>query len=315
MTMASLERVNNVLVLGSTTKDEVNRVRTRFADHFIPGENQGVNFTTAIDSEYEYLGGTGINIACNLRRFYGKDIYLFSVVGNDNEDISEVLARHGVKEDYVLVRSDHPTSKAKGIIDKDENHIWLIEDSVTKGTRLSCPQAVDKDTSLALIAPIRKALFMDFTNWAIENEIDYVFDPGMLLASISEGELAKGVKSSKWLIANETEMKGVLSKSGITFDEIRASGTNIVVTRGANGAVFYDKFQEYEAKGITPALITDTSGAGDAWRAAFWGSLLMGENLERSLKIANSWASFSVEKHGVIGNYPDMNEVYRRAGL
>lgn len=67
----------------------------------------------------------------------------------------------------------------------------------------------------------------------------------MLLVFISEGELAKGVKSSKWLIANETEMKGVLSKSGITFDEIRASGTKIVVTRGANGAVFYDRFQEY----------------------------------------------------------------------
>lgn len=80
------------------------------------------------------MGGTGINIACNLRRFCGKDIYLFSVVGNENEDISEVIARHAVKEDYVLVRNDHPASKAKRIIDKDENHIWLIENSVARGT-------------------------------------------------------------------------------------------------------------------------------------------------------------------------------------
>src|SRR3989344_499308 len=222
--MANLERVENIYVLGSTTRDEITRIRTRFSDHLSLGQQQGINFTTAIDSEYSYLGGTGINIACNLRQFCDKDIYLFSVVGKDNIDVLNTLANHRIKPDYLQIREDYGTSKAKAIIDQDNNHIWLIEDSVTKETHLAHPVSVEGDKSLAIIAPIRKSLFVEFTSWAIENDVDYVFDPGMLLASLSEGELLKGINSSRWLIANETEMRGLLSKAGITFDEIRAKG-------------------------------------------------------------------------------------------
>lgn len=313
--MANLERVESIYILGSVTRDEITRIRTRFSDHLNPGQHQGVNFTTAIDSEYNYLGGTGINIACNLRQLCDKDIYLFSVVGEDNEDVLNTLTNHRVNLDYVQIRSGHSTSKAKGIIDQDDSHIWLIEDSVTKETHLTHPDSVESYSSLAIIAPIRKTLFVEFTSWAIEHKVDYVFDPGMLLASLSEEELLKGVNSSRWLVANETEMQGVLNKAGITFDEIRAKGINIIVTRGAKGVVFYDRFREYEAPGLTPSVISDTSGAGDAWRAAFWGSLVVGGTLENSLKMANSWASFSVEKHGAIGNYPSLVEVRKRAKI
>ncbi|PIZ46397.1 hypothetical protein CO180_04495 [candidate division WWE3 bacterium CG_4_9_14_3_um_filter_41_6] len=313
--MANFERVETVYVLGSTTRDTISRVKTRFSNHFSPMQQAGVNFTTAIDSEYGYLGGTGINIACNLRQFCERDIYLLSVIGDDNEDIFHTIVDNEIKPDYLQTRNGYSTSKARGIIDLDGNHIWLIQDSVTKGTSLVYPESIDSNSSLAIIAPIRKAIFVECTNWAIENNIDYVFDPGMLLASLSKDELVKGIKSSKWLIANETEMQGLLSKSGVTFDEIRASGINIIVTRGAKGTTFYDRFGEYGTNGLAPSSIVDTSGAGDAWRAAFFGSLFMGKGVEPSLKIASSWASFSVEKHGAIGSYPDMGDVYKRAGL
>ena len=313
--MSNLERREKVYVLGSTTRDEVNRIKTRFSEHIDRSPSSNVDFTVAIDAEYSYLGGTGINIASNLRQFCDKQIYLFSVIGGDNDDILQSLAKDNISSDFVVVRPKQRTSRAKGIIDKDENHIWLIEDFVTNEVSLQLPESVDSEKTLAIIAPIRKAIFVQFLQWVIDNDIKYVFDPGMLLVSLAEDELVKGIKSSKWLIANSTEIEGVLKKSNLTLGEIRNMGINVIVTHGSKGVVFYDKENEYKVSGFMPSGVVDTSGAGDAWRAAFWGSLIMGENLENSLKMANSWASFSVEKHGAIGNYPDMRSVRKRAGL
>ncbi len=110
--MTNLERVENIYVLGSTIRDEITRVKTRFSDHLTSDQRQGVNFTTAIDFEYSCLGGTGINIARNLRQFCDKDIYLFSVVGVDNEDVLNTLASHRINPHYLQTRSGHSTSKA-----------------------------------------------------------------------------------------------------------------------------------------------------------------------------------------------------------
>lgn len=313
--MSNLERIESIYVLGSTTRDEINRIKTGFSEHIDRSPGSNVNFTAAIDAEYSYLGGTGINIATNLRQFCDKQIYLFSVIGGDNDDILQTLAKDDINSDFVIVRPEQHTSKAKGIIDKDENHIWLIEDSVTNGLSLQLPESVNSEKILAIIAPIRKAIFVQFLQWVIDNDVEYAFDPGMLLASLTENELVKGIKSSKWLIANSTEIEGVLKKSNLTLGKIRNMGIDVIVTHGSKGVVFYDKENEYKVSGFMSPGVVDTSGAGDAWRAAFWGSLIMGESLENSLKMANSWASFSVEKHGAIDNYPDMDRVRKRAGL
>src|SRR5687767_11172841 len=102
--MANLERVKDVYVLGSTTRDEITRIQSRFSNHINSGQTSGINFTTAIDSEYCYLGGTGINIACNLRQFCNKNIYLFSVIGQDNGDTFQLLNEHNINSDFVDVR-------------------------------------------------------------------------------------------------------------------------------------------------------------------------------------------------------------------
>jgi len=313
--MSSLERIRSIYVLGSTTRDEVTRIQTRFSDNISLAANRKINFTTSIESEFNCLGGTGINIVCNLRQFCNRDIYLFTVTGQDNEDIFRLLAQYNIKSDFVISRKGYSTSKAKGILDQDENHIWLIEDSVTKGVDFKMPSSVDSESTLAFLAPIRRTVYMRFVEWAADYGIDYVFDPGMLVDSLSEKDIVRGIKSSRWLIANEEEMYKVLNKSDLTLDEIRAKGVNVIVTRGAKGVIFYDRFNEYEVPGLIPSTIADTSGAGDAWRAAFWGSLIMGKSLEYSLKIANSWASFSIEKYGVIGDFPKMESVIKRANL
>ena len=137
----------------------------------------------------------------------------------------------------------------------------------------------------------------------------------MLLTSLTPDELILGTKSSRWLIANAVEIRDLLVKTGLSMKEITDGGTDVIVTGGSSGVVYHGKDRVIKVHGFVPIQLVDTSGAGDAWRAAFWGSLVMNNDMEESLEIANSWASYSVEKHGAIGNYPSMEDVKRRAGL
>lgn len=313
--MSNLERIEKIYALGSVTRDEVNRIKTKFRDH-IDYTGSDINFSAPIESEHRFLGGTGLNTACNLRQFFDKEIYLFSIIGSDSEDILDLLSLNKINSTFTSINLEAETSKAKGIIDKAENHIWLIEDSVTWGAvNLLLPSSVDTDKVFSILSPIRRAVFVKFLDWVIANEIKFMFDPGMLLNSLSKDDLIKGISSCSWLIANNIEMENMLIKTNLNLEEIIQMGAKVIITRGAKGVSYYSQDERYDTPVYTPSSVVDTSGAGDAWKGAFLGSLIATNNLEYSLKLANSWASFSIEKHGAIDGYPNREEVLKRAGL
>jgi ribokinase len=73
--------------------------------------------------------------------------------------------------------------------------------------------------------------------------------------------------------------------------------TQIVVKLGADGALFQNGSKVAQAP-ANKVIVTDTTGAGDAFLSAF---CLAGTNdSDLALRLANEWAGLSVQIHGTI---------------
>ena len=146
-------------------------------------------------------------------------------------------------------------------------------------------------------------------------------DEGMIriLNTAPYSPLIPGVaENTDWLIANEVEMDGLLSKVGM-FDSVEGSvekleaaipqwskalGCNLVVTLGSKGALgFTVEDGAFFAEAPTVSAV-DTVGAGDCFVGYFVSLMSEGNQWQGALKGAVTAASESVQRPGAQSSYP-----------
>ena len=89
-------------------------------------------------------------------------------------------------------------------------------------------------------------------------------------------------------------------------------GCGIVgLTKGAQGATLYCEGQFIESLSFeVPGGCRDTTGSGDAFHAGFLYGLLSGEDVERSLEIANAVAALKCRHLGARSALPSASELH-----
>ena len=127
------------------------------------------------------------------------------------------------------------------------------------------------------------------------------FDPGSLLSVYGLDKLKPVLKKTDLLFLSEKEVEIFTSlnlKEGanLLIDE---GASNVIITLGEKGALLYN------ADGVLKAptkkiKAVDTTGAGDAFAAAFVSKWLSQESLEDSLKFANQCAALQISQLGGI---------------
>ena len=88
-------------------------------------------------------------------------------------------------------------------------------------------------------------------------------------------------------------------------EDVAASSARVVLTRGADGADVYRAGQEVLHVDAAPATPIDTTGAGDAFAAAFAAALACGASDERAGALAARVAAATVEHAGPV-RLPDI---------
>jgi sugar/nucleoside kinase (ribokinase family) len=91
-----------------------------------------------------------------------------------------------------------------------------------------------------------------------------------------------------------------------------ASGL-VVVKEGAEGSFAVRGSETIEAPAVEIAQVVDTTGAGDSFDAGFLAAYLAGEDVQRSLHIANACGALSTRALGGVEAQPTMQEAL--AGL
>jgi ribokinase len=119
------------------------------------------------------------------------------------------------------------------------------------------------------------------------------------------------------LIANEGEARQL---SGLTLTDaaeamelatwIQSRGPqNVVITLGADGAVFRDHQGRCKSFPAVPTQVVDTTAAGDCFVGSLASRWLRGELLEQAMEYALAAASIAVSRLGAQPSLPYQSEV------
>ena len=300
---------SHVIVVGSVNQDYIVRV----AQPPEPGE------TVLAKSLLKQPGGKGANQAVAAARLQA-DVSLVGAVGDDTDGVMVIrqLRMEGVDTTNVEIMRRGQTGLALvSVTDSGENSITVVPGSnfsltadrvTTAVARLaegvdSSVVVVQAELPTAIIAAAvlagRRAGSRVILNLApfqgLQDEVLAVCDP--LVINEKEASALTGLRVHDVASANEA----------VRALTVRAR--SVVVTVGADGAVWGDGVGGGHVSAPRVPVVTDTTGAGDAFVGALAARLAAGAGLRAAIELGVRAGTFSVQSPGAQTSYPTMSDL------
>jgi ribokinase len=239
-------------------------------------------------------GGKGANQALAAQRL-GADVGLIGRVGRDAmaEEAMALLLADDVDVGGVLADAEAPTGVALIAVDPSgENQIVVAAGANHRAMPEQLPQRIEGPLVLQLELPI------ETVEAAVGRATDFVCVNLAPAAPVSDQLLRR----ADLLVVNETE-------AAFYGDLLHHGGGRVVVTRGARGAVMYQR--GVEMAWATPPRVqaVDATGAGDCFVGAIVVALLEGMSAEDALAFACAAGAIAATRPGAQPSLPTRAEV------
>jgi sugar/nucleoside kinase (ribokinase family) len=242
-------------------------------------------------------GGSAANVAVWARRL-GASVTLAGKIGDDalGELMTRYLASEGVTTSIVTVAGGATTRV--GIYVRTDGEHGFITDH-TQALRFEAADVpLDLLDGADAVFVAGYAIYMSesarflsrLLAEARRRGVIIAFDPSSfaLIRRYGPGRLLAEVGKLDVLMANEDEAHALAD--GGAVETLLACAGLVVVKKGAAGATAYDGTRAVSVP-ATAVEVVDTTGAGDAFDAAFLAEYLMRRNLEAALAAANRLGS------------------------
>jgi ribokinase len=266
-------------------------------------------------------GGKGCNQAM-AAFFADADVHFFAKVGTDH--FSQFARNHfksSGMDSYTLYQTpDAPTGSAV-IYVSAQNGENII--AISPGAN----QTVNSDEINALQPHLAESNVLLVQ---LENNIDAVAQAMKLASTLGNVVILNPAPYTRAIndylgyvdiiTPNETEASQL---SGIEVSDIESAKQaalkiavkgiqRVLITMGSRGVLVLDGGQFHHIPAF-PAVVVDTTGAGDAFNGALAAALARGNTLINAVKYAAAFASLAVEREGA-ANMPDDKLVQQRLG-
>ena len=277
----------------------------------------------------EVPGGAPMNVAYHLHKQH-KNSGVITAIGNDKKgkELIDIFSAHGICTDFFQLKNDHGTGK---VFAEPNEHNEVVYD-IVKPVAWDYIKWHDELSmlvsnadyfvfgSLAARSPESEKTLLKLLESAKTKVLDINLRPPHYDRKIVEELLAK----ADFLKLNLAELElitGWFSKSTTIQDRVKSitekfSVQNIVVTKGADGAILYYDGNEYINKGYKIKVV-DTVGSGDAFLAGLIAKLLENFSAEQSLDFACRLGAFIATKKGACPDYDtdDVNGYFKVSAL
>lgn len=258
-----------------------------------------------------YLGGTSLNSAIWAKRAGAQHISILAAVGDDtfgNQYLKKVQ-EEGIDSESIKVFHGK-TSTIKIFIDANGQHGWGTWNAgVLEHYHLTSKEfKILQNQNAAVLSVYRKTqhLLSEFTEWGKEQEkppLRVVNFDDLSQFNSSPEIVAKHIQSIDIAFFGLDREKDISLLNNIQRIS-RQTGKLMVVTLGKNGSIAFDGQSPYitvPAEYVDPKRIMDTTGAGDAFLAAFIiFYLTTNRDIAVSLAAGNH---FGAKKIQIIGAY------------
>jgi adenosine kinase len=295
-----------VLVTGSIAIDQIMVFPDKFQNHILPNKIHTLNVAFMVPELKRQWGGTGANIAYNLRRL-GVDPILLGTVGHDFGSYADWLDRHGVRRDWLRVLDDCFTAQCFITTDLENNQITSFHSGAMERAHEARLDAVREEIRVGIVAPNGKRAMIENANALKRRGIACVVDPGQGLPMFDGRELIALLEGADVYVANDYEWALTLERTGLDEDAVAERVGALVVTRGGEGSWLRRGGREgavrmqgdaAQVASIRPEKVVDPTGCGDAYRAGILYALLEDLPLEQGARLGSLMGSLKVARPG-----------------
>ncbi|MFA7681740.1 MAG: carbohydrate kinase family protein [Candidatus Peribacteraceae bacterium] len=300
-----------ILVTGSIAYDVLLGYDGLFADALDPQALENISLSFFSSHYAKHHGGTGANVAWNLRLLQA-DPLLVGSVGNDGQEYLEMLTKHGVATDYIEQVADKVTATAIIGTDSEECQIAFFHPGADVGRAWPDLSAVRKDIVYALVGPRDTSSMVAAMEWCDENKVPVIFDPGQQIIAFGTDALERLVRMSTIVVVNDYESNRLFDLLKRNEDSILKLVDTLIVTDGDHGFTIFNKDGATAIRACSPVKLVNPTGAGDAFRAGMLKGLGAGWDLPDACRLGAAMGSFAVEQEGTLMNSLKLEDVSRR---
>lgn len=291
----------SVLISGSLAYDHIMDFPDSFKNHLLPDQLHIINVCFVIEKMKRNIGGCATNIAYTMK-LLDSDPIILGPIGSDGAELLDFLTKQQISIKYIEKSKKLMTSAAYITTDKDDNQIIAYYNGAAdEAVNMHVPE-VKEHISLALIAPTKKDAMLAHAKECFDHKIPFCFDPSHQLTAFSDQELVRTIGQAKFYIANDYELKLTEEKTGWDTDELLNHVEILIITLGERGSIIRTKDQSIEIAPCPVNSVNDPTGAGDAYRGAFFAGYERGHNLKTCGQMASVAAAYAIEHYGTVNH-------------
>ena len=256
-------------------------------------------------------GGKGANQAVAAARL-GAAVQLIGSVGRDaaGDDLLSAVEADGV-DVSAIVRSHHPTGEAVILVDDAGENVIVVSGGANLALPPDAVHRAHDDVRLVVTGfEVADAVVEAAARLARSTEALLVLNPSPV-RPLRPAMLAP----RSLLVMNEGELAALVpgaaaTQAGLASASRALGGSDLVVTRGARGALVYGASagETVDVAGRAVDAL-DTSGCGDAFTGALVAALAGGKTLPEAAEIAADVGAFAATRRGTQASYPTSAEL------
>ncbi|MDG2052120.1 MAG: carbohydrate kinase family protein [Myxococcota bacterium] len=296
----------SVLVTGSVAIDHIMVFEDRFKNHILADKVHMINVAFFVPSLEKRWGGTGANIAFNLKKL-GADPVLLAAVGSDLGPYAHWLDENGISREWILELEDAFTAQCFITTDLDNNQLTSFHPGAMERAHEARLSDVRDSLEVGIVAPNGKQAMIDYARGLKEGGIPCVLDPGQGLPMFDGPELLEMIEGSAVFVVNDYEWSLTQDKTGLGQKEIAERVGALIVTRGGEGSTLVRgrrdlgvdvDAEETEIPVVEAESVVDPTGCGDAYRSGILYAMSRGLPLETGARLGSLMGSLKVAHPG-----------------
>lgn len=254
----------------------------------------------------QVLGGAPFNVAWHLRGF-GLDPLMISRVGDDarGREVLQAMGNWEMDSSGVQVEKAHPTGAVSVSLKAGQPHYDILPDQAYDHIDADAAVAVVGSSDVALVYHGSLATRTAQSRQALSQLLAAVEAPVFLDVNLrapwwSREQVAAQIQRATWVKINDDELvllsdsRMVTDLTGLArqFFQAHPRMQQLIVTRGARGALVVHAEGVSEGAPVPVEDVVDTVGAGDAFAAVMITGIIrqwpLAESLAHALRFAAS---------------------------
>ena len=312
--MVQKPKINQtVLLTGSVAYDRIMNFPGYFKNEIMPDKIHNLNVSFFVEKMETGFGGTAGNIAYNLALLGAHPVILARVGASDFAPYKQWLVKNNITTSHLMTVKNEHTASAYIITDRRDNQIAgffpgaMLEPITRK--KVSLPT-----TALAVVSAQHPIDMVTLPAIFKKKKIQYLFDPGQQVTSLSGAQLRLAITGCMVLIGNDYEISLISKKTGWSMKQLLGKAGMVVTTLADKGSVLRTGTTLHKIKAAHVKKVVDPTGAGDAYRAGLIVGLQRGLDLPTSGKLASVIAAYAVEQYGTQRHHFTWATVKKRFG-